>query len=113
MKEAAFALDFYFREPPELDLKARDKLLNRESAALLADLARALGDQNEWLAEAIESFVRNFCEARGVAIKDIAQAARVALTGRSASPPLFEVMSVLGKEQSLLRLARAPELLAP
>jgi glutamyl-tRNA synthetase len=43
-------------------------------------------------------------------MKDIAQAARVAVTGRSASPPLFEVMAVLGKERSLARLTRAPEL---
>ena len=39
-------------------------------------------------------------------MKDVAQAARVALTGRSASPPLFEVMAVLGKERSLARLAQ-------
>jgi glutamyl-tRNA synthetase len=110
LKEAAFALDFYFREPPELDPKARDKLLNRDGATLLAELSTALGAHGDWTPEAIENAVRGFCEARGLAIKDIAQAARVALTGRSASPPLFEVMAVLGKEQSLLRLARATEL---
>jgi glutamyl-tRNA synthetase len=113
LKEAALALDFYFRDPPELDVKARDKLLSRESAALLAELSSALGARSDWVPEAIESSVRGFCEARDLAMKDIAQAARVALTGRSASPPLFEVMAVLGKEQSLLRLARAPELAAP
>jgi glutamyl-tRNA synthetase len=110
LKEAANALDFYFREPPELDEKARDKLLGAADAALLADLSTALLPQGDWQPEAIEAFVRGFCEARGIAVKDIAQAARVALTGRSASPPLFAVMAVLGKERSLARLTRAPEL---
>jgi len=112
LKEAAHALDYYFREPPELDPKARDKLINRESAALLAELSSALTGQSDWVPEAIESVVRTFCEARGFAVKDIAQPARVALTGRSASPPLFDVMAVLGKERSLQRLGRAPELAA-
>jgi glutamyl-tRNA synthetase len=44
-------------------------------------------------------------------MKDVAQPARVALTGRSASPPLFDVMVVLGKSRSLARLKRAPTLL--
>jgi len=43
-------------------------------------------------------------------MKDVAQPVRVALTGRSASPPLFDVMTVLGREQSLSRLARAAEI---
>jgi glutamyl-tRNA synthetase len=40
-------------------------------------------------------------------MKDVAQPARVALTGRTASPPLFDVMVVLGKQSSLTRLQRA------
>ncbi|HEX6276909.1 MAG TPA: glutamate--tRNA ligase [Polyangiaceae bacterium] len=110
LKEAATALDFYFRDPPELDEKARDKLLGPDEAARLAELATALGAESDWRAEPLETAARNFCEKRGIAMKDIAQAARVAVTGRSASPPLFEVMAVLGKERSLARLARAPEL---
>jgi glutamyl-tRNA synthetase len=43
-------------------------------------------------------------------MKDFAQAARVALSGRSASPPLFDVMAVLGRERTLERLARAAAL---
>ena len=43
-------------------------------------------------------------------MKDVAQPARVALTGRSASPGLFEVMSVLGRERSVARLEAAAEI---
>jgi glutamyl-tRNA synthetase len=110
LKDAAHHLDFYFREPPELDPKARDKLLGAEAAARLGELATALAGQTPWEAAALEGFVRTWAEGRGLAVKDVAQPARVALTGRSASPPLFEVMEVLGKERSVARLARAPEL---
>jgi glutamyl-tRNA synthetase len=63
-----------------------------------------------WDAPTLESAARQWCEARGLAIKDVAQPARVALTGRSASPPLFDVMVVLGKARSLARLRQAPSL---
>ena len=110
LKDAAHHLDYYFREPPELDPKAQAKLLGADAAARLGELATALAGQAPWEAAALEAFVRTWAEERALAVKDVAQPARVALTGRSASPPLFEVMEVLGKERSVARLARAPEL---
>ncbi len=109
-KDAALDLDFYFREPPELDDKAREKLLDAAAAALLVELAGALEGTPAWDTTSLESRVREFCDARGRAMKDVAQPARVALTGRAASPPLFEVMAVLGKQRSLSRLRRSPSL---
>jgi glutamyl-tRNA synthetase len=53
---------------------------------------------------ALEARVKAWSEASGIALKDIAQPARVALTGRSATPGLFEVMEVLGKDRTLARL---------
>jgi glutamyl-tRNA synthetase len=111
-KDAALDLDFYFREPPELDVKARDKLLDAAAALLLVELATELESVQAWDAATLEAKVAEFCEQRGRAMKDVAQPARVALTGRSASPPLFDVMVVLGKSRSLARLKRAPTLLS-
>jgi len=111
-KDAAFDLDFYFREPPELDPKARDKLLDAPAAALMVEFAGALADVSPWDAPTLEATARAFAEAGGRAMKDVAQPARVALTGRAASPPLFDVMAVLGKDRSLARLRRATSLLA-
>ncbi|HEY2410466.1 MAG TPA: glutamate--tRNA ligase [Polyangiaceae bacterium] len=108
--DAAHDLDFYFREPPEFDDKARQKFLTPESAQTLTALGELLRGAGEWIAEALENAVKAWAEQRGLALKDVAQPARVALTGRSASPPLFEVLAVLGREQSLARLARAVEL---
>ena len=109
-KDAATELDFYFREPPELDPKAREKLLDAVGAARLVELADALATVEPWDAAALEAAVRQWAEARGLAVKDVAQPARVALTGRSASPPLFDVMVVLGRERALARLRRASSL---
>ncbi len=109
-RDAASDLDFYFREPPEVDPKAREKLLSKEAAARMVELASALEGTKPWDAATLEAKARTWCEAQGVAIKDVAQPARVALTGRSASPPLFEVMAVLGEPRSLDRLRRAPAL---
>jgi glutamyl-tRNA synthetase len=111
-KDAASDLDFYFREPPEVDAKAREKLLGVEAAARLVEVAGALEAVPTWDAAALEAKAREWCEARGLAVKDVAQPARVALTGRSASPPLFEVMVVLGKARALARLRRAPTLVS-
>jgi glutamyl-tRNA synthetase len=111
-KDAAHDLDFYFREPPELDPKARDKFLNAAAASTLVELAALLEAAPAWEGEKLETRVREWCEAKGLPMKDVAQPARVALTGRSASPPLFEVMVVLGKERSLARLKRAKTLVS-
>jgi glutamyl-tRNA synthetase len=63
-----------------------------------------------WQAEPLEAAFKAWVESSGLTMKDVAQPARVALTGRTASPPLFEVMEVLGKTKSLARLAKAAEI---
>lgn len=104
--EAADMLDYYFRPAPVMDEKARTKFLVPAAAPLLAGLAEALGSAGEWTVKALEENVNAWLAAKGLAIKDVAQAARVAVTGRSASPGLFEVLEVLGREESLARLAK-------
>ncbi len=105
--EAADMLDYFFRDPPELDEKAAQKFLRPEAAPVLGELAERFAAVEPWEAPALESAFREFIEARGVKMKDVAQPARVAVTGRGATPPLFDVMAVLGRERTLDRLARA------
>jgi glutamyl-tRNA synthetase len=102
--EAALAVDFYFREPPEFDEKAAAKFLTRAAVAPLRELLGLVKEAPEFQAQALEAAFQTFCESKGLLMKDLAQPARVALTGRSASPGLFEVMVVLGKERTLRRL---------
>ncbi len=108
--EAAFALDYYFRESPEIDEAARRKFLVPEAAPHLDALAELVENADPFESAALEERFRDFVETRAVKMKDVAQPARVALTGRAASPPLFDVMIVLGREASAARLRRAAEI---
>lgn len=105
--DAAFDLDFYFRAEPELDEKARLKFLTPAVAPHLAALHGLFEAAAVWEAEPLETAFKAWVESAGLTMKDVAQPIRVALTGRTASPPLFDVMTVLGKERSLARLQRA------
>jgi glutamyl-tRNA synthetase len=79
-------------------------LLTPEAKALLANLIKALGDQNDWSAVALEAVVRQFSEQEKVKLGQIAQPLRAALTGSTTSPGIFEVAEILGRSESLGRL---------
>ena len=105
--DAADRLDFLFRDPPVLAPKAKDKCLKPESAARLRELRELVGAEPEFVAPKLEALVHGWAERLGLKLGDVAQPARVALTGRTASPGLFDVMELLGKERTLARLAAA------
>jgi len=90
--------------PIPLDDKAA-ALLTPEARALLADIGRELAGVEPWTTEATEHAVRGFAEGRGAKLGAVAQPLRAALTGRTTSPGIFEVLTVLGKAESLARLA--------
>lgn len=110
LAEAAVALDYYFRDPPELDPQAQAKVLVPAAAPHLACLAEICRGAPEFSVHALEEAVRVWTEREQIKMKDVAQPARVALTGRTASPGLFEVMVVLGRERSVARLEAAARL---
>lgn len=93
----------YAQRPLALDDKAK-ALLGADGRARLAAVMPALEAVPEWSAAATESAVRSFAETQGLKLGQIAQPLRAALTGRTTSPPLFDVMAVLGREESLGRL---------
>jgi glutamyl-tRNA synthetase len=102
--DAADALDYFFREPPGFDPKAKAKFLAADKLPMLAKLAEIAASTEPFTAVLLEAAVKAWCEADGLELKDVAQPARVALTGRTASPGLFEVMEILGKERCRARL---------
>jgi glutamyl-tRNA synthetase len=108
--EAADALDYFFRDPPAMDEKAVKKFLNPAAAERLQKLRDIIAEIPSFTAREMEAAVTAWLSGAGLQLKDVAQAARVALTGRSASPGLFEVMEVLGRERSTARLSRGIEL---
>ena len=104
--DAANDLDFYFREPPEQDEKAT-ALLTPETKTRLTAIAALFEAHTDWTPASLEAAFKGWVEAQGLKLKDVAQPLRAALTGRTASPPLFDVMQVLGRDRSLARLKRA------
>ncbi len=105
--EAADAMDFFFREPPAMDVAARDKFLTADALPHLELLASVLREVDPFDPHAIEERVEMILQDRGLHIKVLAQPARVALTGRKVSPGLFDVIAVLGRDRSLARLRAA------
>ena len=90
--------------PIPLDDKAA-ALLTPGARSLLAGIAAELAGVEPWTAEATEHVVRTFAEKTGAKLGAIAQPMRAALTGRTTSPGIFEVLTVLGKAESLARVA--------
>jgi glutamyl-tRNA synthetase len=95
---------FLFAERPlTLDDKALG-ILDTRGREILADLLPKLEALPEWSADSAESVVRLYAEATGLKLGQAAQPLRAALTGRSTSPGIFDVLQVLGRKESLGRL---------
>jgi glutamyl-tRNA synthetase len=90
--------------PIPLDEKA-EGVLNPDARALLREVAAELAVVEPWTTETTELAVRGFAERHGAKLGAVAQPLRAALTGRTTSPGIFEVLTVLGKAESLGRLA--------
>jgi glutamyl-tRNA synthetase len=96
---------FLFADRPiPLDDKA-SALLTPQARELLRQLEADLADIEPWTTEATERAVRLFAERRSAKLGAVAQPLRAALTGRATSPGIFEVLTVLGKTESLARVA--------
>jgi glutamyl-tRNA synthetase len=80
-------------------------LLTPEAKALLHEVGAELEGVDPWTAQATEQAVRTFAERKGAKLGAVAQPLRAALTGRTTSPGIFEVLIVLGKAESLARIA--------
>jgi glutamyl-tRNA synthetase len=89
--------------PLPLDDKAK-KLLDPQARALLPALEAELAAVADWQAATLETAVKAFAEQGGRKLGQIAQPLRAALTGRSVSPPVFDVMQVLGRAETLARI---------
>ena len=95
---------FLFADRPiPIDDKAK-ALLTPDARALLSGIASELAAIEPWTSEATEHAVRTFAEHKGAKLGSVAQPLRAALTGRTTSPGIFEVLAVLGKAESLARI---------
>ncbi|MBP0578957.1 glutamate--tRNA ligase [Labrys sp. LIt4] len=93
----------FVARPLPLDDKAK-AMLSEEARATIAMLVPRFEALSEWNATATEATVRAAAEETGAKLGSLAQPLRAALTGRTTSPPVFDVLAVLGREESLARL---------
>jgi glutamyl-tRNA synthetase len=101
--ELASAADFLYTDGPrDLD-PAAQKLLTDEARAVLGKVLPKL-EATDWSAAALEQAAREFAEAAGLKLGQVAQPLRAAVTGKTSSPPLFETLALLGRDESLVRL---------
>ena len=95
---------FIFADRPlELEPKAA-ALLTPETRALIGQLRTALEAVTDWRSDTTEAAMRNFAEQNNLKLGAVAQPLRVALTGRTTSPGIFDVLAVLGRDECLARL---------
>jgi glutamyl-tRNA synthetase len=113
LPEAGEQVVFLFEDFEEFDPAAWEKVMTKEGVAGILALARdRLGGVEAWDAETIETALRGMLEELGIGAAKGLQPLRVAVTGSSVSPPLFESMAALGRHKTLERLERAQGLLA-
>ncbi len=104
VRELADGASFLFAERPlKLDDKAA-KLIDADAKAALAALYARFSAAQVWTAAALEEVVRTFAEETGAKLGKVAQPLRAALTGRAVSPPVFDVLEVLGRDEALARI---------
>ena len=107
--EMADLSEFYFSEEIAYDEKAAGKFLNKEAMPMLEQVITSLSKESILQKENVHRLIQELAETRGEPLVKIAQPIRVALTGKTVSPPINEVMEALGKTEVIKRLRRAIE----
>ncbi len=109
LQEIADASAYFFKDLEGYDEKGAGKFFKPEAAGLLEQCLAALASLTEFDAAALENVYNQLAAASGLALGKFIHPTRLALTGRTVSPGLFDVMELLGREKTLARLRRAIE----
>jgi glutamyl-tRNA synthetase len=102
--EMAAAARFYFLDPRPYEAKAAQKFLTPASAPILKEIAARLTALPEASEETLNRLFTEMAQETGLKMVNLAQPVRVALTGTTASPGLYEVINILGREETLRRI---------
>jgi glutamyl-tRNA synthetase len=104
LNELAEGARFLFDKRPLAMDDAAAALLTPESRAILKSAHQALSQVNSWEHDALELSIREVADSAGVKLGKLAQPLRAALTGRTTSPGIFDVLALLGQGESLKRI---------
>jgi glutamyl-tRNA synthetase len=105
----AAAARFYFLDPRPYEEKAAKKFLTLTAAPMLKEIAARLAKLPDPSEEALNQLFTNLAATTGQKMVNLAQPVRVALTAKTASPGLYEVIHILGREEALRRIQHAIE----
>jgi glutamyl-tRNA synthetase len=105
--ELANSMTYYFADEIVMDQKAKDKFMKPDNLKLLAELREALAGLAAFSVPEIEKAFAAVCEKNSIKLGNLAQPARVAITGGTASPGIYEVFEIVGKDRVLKRLDKA------
>ncbi len=109
LTEAAPMLGFLFSDEVDYDEADVAKVLDADGLAVVAAARDALGAVADWTTEGIDAALRaKLVDELGLKPRNAFGPVRVAVTGRRVSPPLFESLELLGREESLARMDAAP-----
>lgn len=102
---------FFLASDVDYDSMAVSKVLAKPGAGnILAGLHRRLSDVPDFTPESLESTIRSFADEMGLSAGKVIQPVRVAVTGKTTSPGIFETLSLLGRDRVLGRIEKAREL---
>jgi glutamyl-tRNA synthetase len=104
----AFASEghYFFNDNFDIDPKAAKKFLTPESLALLKEVSTKLQSLTDFKEEALKECLQKFVDTKGIKLGQLAQPLRVAMTGGTVSPSIYELLSLLGKDRVFQRLGR-------
>ncbi len=105
--DMAKAAEFYYKNEIEFDKKAADKFLNSDILDMLQKAAGYIEDIKEYNQNELENIFKQIMEETGLKFGKIAQPIRVALTGTTTSPGIFEMLLALGREKTINRIKAA------
>lgn len=110
MNEIVALVDFLFLAEPIIDAAAWSKTFGGEEAvAMLDDAIVAFGETADWNADALKTALEAAGTARGLKLGKAQAPVRVAVTGRTVGPPLFEALELLGRDKTMARMRAAAE----
>jgi glutamyl-tRNA synthetase len=107
LKDMARAARFYYMDEPEMDEKAAARFLTPEMADMLNQAADAIEALSDYTQPALESVFKKIMADFNLGFGKIAQPLRVAITGTTVSPGIFEMLLILGKDKTVQRIRRA------
>lgn len=106
LKELAHAMRYYFLDYVDIDPKAKEKHITSDTIPILKEVTAKLAELEDFTQDNIEKIFMNIVNEKGLKLGQVAQPVRVAITGNTVSPGIYEVLEIVGKDKTLKRLRR-------